>query len=243
MELHVAFLPQEIEAPERRAVVVIDVLRATTSLVTMLERGCDEVLIAPGLDAARRYREAHPDVLLAGERGGRQPEGFDFGNSPVALSQAALAGRRVVLATTNGTRAVHAVRRSPVVFVGCLRNRRAAARAVAQEAVGRGWDVTLVCAGREARFSLEDAYTAGAIAEVLLGGGGGPARFRPTDAALAARTLYTTCPDAESLFRTTRAGQNVIEIGLGEDLGYCAARDRSDLVPRVGDRVTLLDDA
>ncbi len=241
MELHVAFLSEEIGPPGRRAVVFIDVLRATTSLLVLLERGCAEVLIAPSVEAARRYRSAHASVLAAGEQGGRAPEGFDFGNSPVAFAKGDLAGRRVVLATTNGTRAMHVASDVPLALVGCLRNRSAAAREVVAAAAQAGLDITLVCAGREGRFSLDDAYTAGAIVDAALSDPAAVELLDLTDAALAARSLYQAFPDAEAMFRTTRAGRNLIKIGLVEDLPYCAEQDRSVLVPRVGDRVRLLD--
>lgn len=241
MELHVAFLPEEVGSPHRRAVVIIDALRATTTLLVLVERGCAEVLIAPTVDAARQYRSAHPGVLAAGEEGGTAPAGFDFGNSPVALARANLEGRRVVLATTNGTRAMHAARGASVSLMACLRNRSAAARAAVATACEQEVDITLACAGREGRFSLDDAYTAGAIVDAALADSAGGARLDLTDAAQAARVLYQAFPDAEAVFRTTRAGGNLIAIGLAEDIPYCADRDRSVLVPRVGDRVRLLD--
>ncbi len=222
--------------------VIIDVLRASTSLVVLIERGCREVLIAPSLDAARRYHEAHPDVLTAGEQGGRAPQGFDFGNSPVAFMRADLAGRRVVFATTNGTRAMHAARDSSRILVGCLRNRSAVAREAVRDAAGTGLDVSLVCAGREGRFSLDDAYTAGAMVDTILLDPQGRDRVSLTDAALAAHALYHGSPDTEALYRKTRAGQNVLEIGLEEDLRFSAEKDRSSVVPRLGDRVRLLEE-
>ncbi len=238
MEIHVAFLPGEAGALRGRAAVVIDVIRATTSVLAMLEGGCAEVLIAPTVEAARRYRDSHPDVLLAGEQGGRAPPGFDFGNSPVAFAQAALTGRRVVFATTNGTRAIHAAGEARSVLMGCLRNRTAAARAaLAAAETGRG--LSLVCSGREGRFSLDDAYTAGAIVDALIESGGSAA-LELTDAALAARRLYRDA-DSEALFRETRAGRHVIEIGLGDDLLYCAKIDQSTMVPRLGERVRVVE--
>src|SRR5438309_9674416 len=105
--LHVAPLPEEAGALRGRIAVVIEVIRATTSVLTMLERGCAEVLIAPTIEAARRYREAQADVVLAGEQDGRAPAGFEFGNSPVAFGGAALAGRLVVFGRTEGSRADH----------------------------------------------------------------------------------------------------------------------------------------
>ena len=221
--------------------VIIDVLRASTSLVVLIERGCREVLIAPTLDAARRYHEAHPDVLTAGEQGGRAPVGFDFGNSPVAFMRADLAGRRVVFATTNGTRAMHAARDSSRILVGCLRNRSAVAREAVRDAAGLGLDISLICAGREGRFSLDDAYTAGALVDAILSDPQGRDGVSLTDAALAARALYHGFPDTEALYRKTRAGQNVLDIGLEEDLRFSAEKDRSSVVPRIGDRVRLLE--
>lgn len=234
-----AFVPEESGARERRVVVVVDVLRATTSLLVLVERGVSEVVIAPSVSAARQYRGLHPGVLAAGEERGQAPEGFDFGNSPVAFARADLSGRRVVLATTNGTRALLAVKEAPVLLAGCLRNASAVARAARAEAVGTGRDVTIVCAGREGRFSLDDAYTAGAIVDAMRRHGGEGLVL--TDGAVAAQTLYQSLPDALAVFRTSRAGRQLVEIGLEEDLPFCASRDCSDLVPRVGDRVHLLE--
>lgn len=265
MELHVAFLPQESGDVRRRVAVVVDVLRATTSILTLLERGCAEVLIAPTVDAARRYAEtaggaaaaaapsassrsggrrsrtATGGVRTAGEQGGLAPEGFEFGNSPAAFARADVTGSRIVMATTNGTRAFHAVREAPVVLAGCLRNRRAAARAAVDAAIQGGLDVIIVCAGREGRFSLDDAYTAGAITDAFVDCLADRIPCRPTDAVLAAGTLYRSWPDAATLFHLTAAGRNVLAIGLAEDLRYCAVSDCSELVPQVGAGVSLLD--
>jgi 2-phosphosulfolactate phosphatase len=241
VELHVAFLPEEIGAPDHRVAVVIDVLRATTSVLVLVERGCEEVCIAPSIDAARRYRSAHVGVLAAGEQGGRAPAGFDLGNSPVAFAQSDVAGRRVVLATTNGTRALHLVRAAPVCLLGCLRNRSATARAAVSAAYRQELDVAIICAGREGRFSLDDAYTAGAIVDAAIAGSSGADHLGLTDAALAARALYCAHPDAGDVFRAARAGRHLIEIGLAEDIPYCAEPDRSSIVPRVGERIRLLD--
>ncbi len=239
MDLHVAFLPEEAGALQGRIVVVIDVIRATTSMLTMLERGCAEVQIAPTVEAARRYRDTHPGVLLAGEQGGRAPEGFDFGNSPAAFAQAALTGRHVVFATTNGTRAIHAAGDATAVLMGCLRNRTATARAALTEATGAGRGLSLVCSGRERRFSLDDAYTAGAIVDALVNLSDSTA-LELTDAAQAARRLFRSEADSAALFRETRAGRHVIEIGLGDDLLYCAKIDQSTMVPRLGERVRVV---
>jgi 2-phosphosulfolactate phosphatase len=122
------------------------------------------------------------------------------------------------------------------VLMGCLRNRAAVTRA-ALDAGRRGEGMCVVCAGREGRFSLDDAYTAGAIVAAM-------ATLDPglclTDGAAAAQRLYQTAGDTLALFRQTRAGRNVIDIGLAEDLEYCAQVDLSSCVPRLGDRVQMM---
>lgn len=244
MEVHVAFLPEEAGDVRRRVAVVVDVLRATTSILTLLEGGCAEVVVAPSVDAARCYAAegagAQP-VRTAGEQGGLAPEGFEFGNSPAAFARARVEGSRFVMATTNGTRALHAVRGAAAVFAGCLRNRTAAARTAADAALRSGLDLMVVCAGREGRFSLDDAYAAGGIADAIAAHLAGRTPYAATDAVLAARALYQAWPDPLDVFRQTAGGRNVLAIGLEEDLRYCAERDCSELVPRVGAGLTLLE--
>ena len=236
VELHTAFLPEEAGPLDGRVAVVIDVLRATTSLLVLIERGCAEVVVTPSVEAARQYGQLHADVLTAGERDGLAPPGFDFGNSPVAFSQAALAGRRMVFATTNGTRAVCAANDAHQVLIGCLRNCVAVARA----AKSAGRDMTLLCAGREGRFSLDDAYTAGAIVDAMTSGSRGRGTLDLSDGSLAARALYQSGANPLAVLRNSLAGRRIVEIGLPEDLTYCAERDRSAVVPKVGDRIRVL---
>ncbi|HXX39758.1 MAG TPA: 2-phosphosulfolactate phosphatase [bacterium] len=240
MEVHVTFLPEEAGDCHRRAVAVIDVVRTTTSLLVMVERGCEEVLIASSVEAARRYRGGDPGILLAGEQDGRTPEGFDFGNSPAAFAATNLAGERVVFATTNGTRALHLVRSGAVTLIACLRNRVAVAKTLRGEARALGLDVTVVCAGREGRFGLDDAYTAGSIVDAMCAISGSDADGF-TDAALAARALFRAYPDAKALLRVGRTEQHVIRLDLADDLRVCAELDQSTVVPRMGERVRLLE--
>ncbi|MGH2349218.1 MAG: 2-phosphosulfolactate phosphatase, partial [bacterium] len=108
MQLHVALVPPLVP-PARQVCVVVDVIRASTTLVTLLDRGAGEVLIAAHVEAARQYAARHPGTVLAGEELGLAPRGFQFGNSPVELSHAEVTGKTVVFVTTNGTAAIHAV--------------------------------------------------------------------------------------------------------------------------------------
>jgi 2-phosphosulfolactate phosphatase len=110
--------------------IVIDVVRATTTLAVMFDRGCARVLVAGDIPEARAFvASASSSLLLAGESGGLRPPGFDFGNSPVELAGAELAGREVVFCTTNGTRALRACAGARAIMAGSLRNAEAVCRA------------------------------------------------------------------------------------------------------------------
>ncbi len=235
MQLNVAFLPSLVVRPQ--VCIVVDVIRASTSLVTLVERGAGPIFIAADVEAARRHVRAGVNAALAGEEGGLAPPGFDFGNSPVELSIAELRGKAVVFVTTNGTTAIRAVRGARAVFVGALRNGAAASREAAEFARRQEADLTIVCAGRAGAFGLDDAYCAGYLVDRVVQGG----TPELTDAAEAALRLYRGEPDPVALFRRTAAGRNVIDLGLSVDLDYCAARDASAVVPLLGREIRMLE--
>jgi 2-phosphosulfolactate phosphatase len=211
--------------------LVVDVLRATTTLVTMVERGCGPIHLAPSTAAARAA--AVPDrPLLIGEEGGLAPAGFDYGNSPVALSTAPLAGRAAVFATTNGAPAVHAAAAAAVVLLACLRNAAAAARAAWEALPGEG-AIVIICAGRAENpggFGVDDLYTAGVLVQRLAALGD----VTLADGAEAARLIAAGEPEPLRVLRRCAAGQHLLRLGLGEDLIFAAAVDRSVAVPRLG---------
>lgn len=236
MKLHVAFLPSLV-LPGSHVCVVVDVIRASTSLITLAERGADRILIAAHPDAARGYAASHTGVVLAGEEFGLAPRGFDYGNSPVELARADVAGKTVAFVTTNGTTAIHAVESLGPVLIGALRNAAAVSGEAAGIARDRDAGITIVCAGREGAFGIDDAYTAGCLIELIEQETDG----EMTDAAMAALRLYRSERDTESLFRLSAAGRNVISLGLSDDVTYCAQRDESKTVPTLGRELRLLD--
>jgi 2-phosphosulfolactate phosphatase len=140
--------------------VVVDVIRATTTAGVYLKEGARALVLAPSLEAARLLRA--PGEVLAGEVGGLRPPGFDLGNSPREAK--GVAGRVVVMATTNGTKAAHAARSAAHLLLGSLQN----ATATARLAAALGEEVALVCAGKEGQVALDDLYAAGVIARGLL---------------------------------------------------------------------------
>ncbi len=205
-----------------RRVAVIDVLRATTVILTALERGASRVLTVAGLEEARLLRAGLPGALLAGERGGFAPEGFDYGNSPVELSGADLAGRIVVLTTTNGTLAVQRAEPAASIVAACLRN----AAAVAGNLASSEGPVALLCAGTEGAFTIEDFYCAGLIARGLASRG-----YALSDLAWSA-ALLAQRPVAEVVNeRTCSHVRTLIRRGLRADIPYCIECDASTTVP------------
>ncbi len=235
MLIDVALTPSLLSGSESAVCVVVDVLRASTACVSMFDRGVASIAVAPTPENARQIRSARlPQALLCGEVGGLPPPGFDYGNSPLEFSRLHLTGKQAILATSNGTRALHAVAGSPAVFVGCLRNRQAVAAAAFAAAQSAASNVLIVCAGNSygATFSLDDALTAGAIVEAVRDGctaSGLDADL--TDAALTATLLQAAYPRAEQAFSLTSHGRSLLALGFGDDLRFCSELDQTASVP------------
>lgn len=237
MEIDVALLPALLERPEGSVCVVVDALRATSSIAVILAGGAREIAVAPSIGEARALKAGQlPDALLCGEERALPPEGFDHGNSPVEFARLDLAGRRVILATSNGTRALALCAGAPAVFAGSLLNRAAVARAAAAEATARGVDLAFVCAGARygQAFSVEDAGVCGALVEQVVKMDDGPlGGLRLTDGATAAYRIWRSCPAPRALMGESRHGQALAALGLETDLDLCAVTDRYDVAPRL----------
>lgn len=232
LQLDVAFLPGEVLAPQRTASIVVDVVRASTSIVTLFDRGCPAIHVARTLDAGREFARTRR-LLLCGEEGGARPEGFDYGNSPTEFAAERFDQRATVLCTTNGTVALHAVAPSPAVFVGCLANAGAVVAAAVAAAQTAG-ALTIVCAGSNRHVALDDVWTAGRLvarASDLLG-----AEAVLTDAATIALTLTGAMPDGPVALRASRSARALVNLGLERDVAYAALEDRSTVVPRLVSR-------
>ncbi len=197
--------------------VVIDVLRATTTITQALAGGFERVLCVADRD--RALAMAGPGRILAGEERCVPPPGFDLGNSPAGVETAS--GTELVLATSNGTPAiVAAAGLSERTLLGSLANLDAVVAAL------RGVeDVLLVCAGTNGRLAIEDVYVAGRIAARL--------DHERTDAAEMAVLLAAAAPPAGELFRASTNGRLLVEVGLEADIDWCTRESFLDLVPRV----------
>ncbi len=230
MKLRVCFTPAEVRAGELEdaAAIVIDVVRATSCLVEALANGAAAVRPAVSVEEARSAREG--DALLCGERGGLRIAGFDLGNSPREFDAGRVAGRRLVMTTTNGTRALAAAKGARRIIVGAFMNLEAVARAVSGER-----SVVIVCAGKKGRFALDDTLCAGEIVRRIVDGGARGATL--AEDARAAADLARLHGVSAAVLAGTAAGRALVEVGLGDDLELCAAVDRHKIVPMMRDEI------
>jgi 2-phosphosulfolactate phosphatase len=244
--LNVHQLPQHVGEHELTGstVVVIDLLRASTTICQALASGASEVVpfleVEETLAAAAEFDR--DQIVLGGERGGNRIDGFDLGNSPSEYTPDAVAGRSVFLTTTNGTRALQHARSARRVIVGAIVNLSAVATSLRGE--GR---IDILCAGTDGQATGEDILAAGALVHQLCERAG--AEWQAGDNADAARQawekLIATAQEtgrmpSEQLaieLRETQGGRNLLEIGHGADLVDCAQIDRFNMVPEFDVRI------
>jgi 2-phosphosulfolactate phosphatase len=231
LKLDVALIPAQAGEWRERVCIVVDVLRASSTIVTLLERSVTQVIPARSLTQARRIARGR-DYVLVGERDGIAPPDFDYGNSPSRLAHADLAGKTVVLATTNGSVVLNRLENAPRVFVGCFLNARACCRAAVEEAARGELGVGIVCAGRYDEFALDDAVCAGYLVRETRGLIKA-FDIQPVlnDAALAVSQLYGSYASIEAAFLQSRSGKRVVDIGDAEDNHFCGEIDVSQKVP------------
>jgi 2-phosphosulfolactate phosphatase len=272
MIVEVAPLPSALLEVERKVAIVVDALRASSTIVAMFEAGAQAVIVAASADEALRLASLDRErYLICGEVNGMPPAGFDRGNSPSDIATLDLAGQDVILSTSNGTRALRAVVEAPLTLVGTGRNASALASAALAAAERASADLVVVCAGDELGtiFSLEDFYFAGLLVDRIANQrpfiwpvdesnprSGDPGCWVLDESARAAQRLYRSYlgPDgsvesdaaapALAMFDEARNGRTLPRIGYGADLVYCAAIDRSAVVPRLvrrDDRFVLVD--
>ena len=216
------------------AAVVIDVLRATTTIAWSLQNGAEAIQAFADLGELEAAAAAWPvdRCLRAGERGGKRVEGYDLGNSPLAVTPELVTGKRIFISTTNGTRSLQAVRPVPLLLTACLPNRTAVARRLVEAGAERVW---IVGSGWEGDYSLEDSLAAGAVASAATELAVAPhvgVRFG-NDEMLAALALWQQWHhDTETCLRAASHGQRLIGIGNHDaDFACCAAVDSLTIVP------------
>jgi len=220
--------------------VVIDVIRATSTMVEALAAGARAIYPTVSSEEAIRLATSlgREDTLLCGERKGLKIPGFELGNSPGEFTRDSVAGRQLVMSTTNGTRAFGAARDAERAIAASLLNLSAVIRSLAGSE-----QVTIICAGKDGRFALDDAVCAGLIVQGLVGDGPDGGATDPVhldDASRMVLALASAFTADVDFLRGTAAGAALVEVGLGEDLVHCATRDRHALVPEMRDRMIRL---
>jgi 2-phosphosulfolactate phosphatase len=210
-----------------KCAVVVDVLRATSTVVTALGYGASYVVPRADVDAAFAARaeleRRGEGPVLGGERGGRKVPGFDLGNSPLEYGPERVSGRPLVLCTSNGTAALERCREASRLFAAAFLNAAATAAAVARGAEG----VVLCCAGKEGAPALEDVCCAGLLASLLLRS----YAFERDDAtALALSCWKERAGDVRRLLENCSHGRYLRGLGFEDDLEFCGRVDAFDVV-------------
>jgi len=223
-------------------VVVIDVLRSTTTIVHALEAGAREVIPCEEVEEARQIAGCLPsgEAILGGERGGLQIEGFDLGNSPAEYSPDRVGGKTIVFTSTNGTRAMARARQARRILIGAFVN----ATAVARRLLGQE-QIHLLCAGTRGQIGQDDMLLAGLLVE-RLSRQGGLAYQQNAEAITARQSWLHSFPLPRALgteplepqrlaeeLRKSPGGQNLLALGLGDDILAAAQLDRFGSVPEL----------
>ncbi|MEB3101455.1 2-phosphosulfolactate phosphatase [Ferviditalea candida] len=215
-----------------KTVIVIDVLRATSTIVTALAAGCAGIIPVETVIQAKNLREE--GELLGGERYCKKITGFDLGNSPLEYRDHGLQGEKIIMTTTNGTRAMQKVQKASHVLLGSLLNARSCAR-VAWELKR---DVVLVCAGTQDQFSLEDGLCAGCIVDCIYSF----AEEQPevNDFGLAMRHAYLHAgTDMQNAILSCANGKKLCRLGFEEDVLFCCNFNQFDVVPVLQDHILV----
>ncbi len=233
MKLFVYHTPEQTptnDVPD--CAIAVDVLRATTTMATVLASGGEAVQVFSDLEQLIQASDSWPTEkrLRAGERGGAKVAGFDMGNSPLDCTPERVQGRRLFISTTNGTRALQRVQDAPSVLAAAFINRSSVVKYVLTQQPETVW---IVGSGWEGSFSLEDTACAGAIAHSILEQINLPLEeLAGNDEVIAAIALYTQWQDQLlELFHQASHGKRLLRLNCQEDLKYCAQLDILDVLP------------
>jgi 2-phosphosulfolactate phosphatase len=218
---------------EEYIVVIIDIFRATSSICYGIENGAEAIIPVSQVEECSAYREKGLDYLLAAERDGKVVDGFDFGNSPFSYTAEKVAGKTVVLTTTNGTHALHLSRSAKKIVIGSFLNLTALSNWLKTQQE----NILLVCAGWKNNFNLEDTLFAGAVIEQLK-----TTSFELDDAAIAANDLFQLGKDdINHYLKKTSHGERMKKLGIEKDIEFCLQVDIATAIPVLqGERLVRL---
>lgn len=233
MQVDVVLTPSELSEINLagRSAAVIDVLRASTTMVSALDAGCKDIIPCSSVEEATRLAETlgRENIILCGERDGNKINGFDLGNSPSEFTESAVRTKTLLMATTNGTTVISKTRSAANLAIASFLN----ARAVADYLIGLNSDINLICSGKLGRFSLEDILCAGFLTGIV---SSKCPQAVLTDASKMAMALHKK--ESKSLLKALKQSQHgsyLISLGYIEDIKYAAQLDITETVPVLKD--------
>jgi 2-phosphosulfolactate phosphatase len=214
-------------------VVIVDIFRATSSICYGIENGATAIIPVSQVEECAAYAEKGLDYLLAAERDGKVVDGFDFGNSPFSYTKDKVAGKTIVLTTTNGTHALHLSRGAKKIVIGSFLN----LTSLCNWLKAQNDNILLVCAGWKNNFNLEDTLFAGAVVDQLQG-----LNYKPDDAAIAANDLYQIGKyDINGYLKKTSHSERLKKLGIEKDIEFCLHVDLTTAIPVLdGERLVRL---
>ncbi len=233
MKLFIYHAPEETPTQEMpECAIAVDVLRATTTMATVLAHGGEAVQFFSDLDKLVEVSEKFPadKRLRAGERGGAKVANFDLGNSPLDCKREVVEGKRLFISTTNGTRALQRIQDAQTVITGAFVNLTSVVEYLAKKKPETVW---MVGSGWQGSYSLEDTACAGAIAHHLLE----KTKLSIDDVAgndevVAAMALYSQWKDdLLQMFKYASHGKRLLGLDCNDDLKYCSQIDTLDVLP------------
>lgn len=207
-----------------KTVVVVDVLRATSVIITAISNGCTEVLPVLTTEEAFEIKENNCKCLLGGERNAVKIQGFDLSNSPLDYTTGKVGGKTLVLTTSNGTRAIQGSIAARNLLIGAIIN----GQAVGDRILELGNDVVIVNAGTKGKFSIDDFICSGFIIDCILEKNNDVAL---TDIAKTAHYIYKQNRSITDFIKNAEHYERIIELELKDDLDYCCRKNIISVVP------------
>lgn len=208
---------------ENYVVVIIDIFRATSSICYGIENGAEAIIPVAEVEECLAYQQKNPEYLLAAERNGEVVAGFNFGNSPFSYTADKVAGKTIVLTTTNGTQALYLSRKAKQIAIGSFLN----LTSLCNWLKTTNENILLVCAGWKYNFNLEDTLFAGAVVEQLKTGS-----YQLDDPAIAANDLFQLGKhDVDGYLKKTSHGERLKQLGIEKDIAFCLHTDTTTAIP------------
>jgi 2-phosphosulfolactate phosphatase len=240
-QLDIVLLPEELKNKEISdcLVVVIDVLRASSTITTALNSGADRIIPVYNPELARARANDFPadKVLLCGERNGEKLAGFDLGNSPLEYNNSLVGRKIILLTTTNGVRTIELAKRAKNIIIGCFLN----CQAVAEYCLTYPGKVVLVCSGDRGKVSLEDTVCAGKI-KSLCSKQSAKNDYQSDDSLLSSIIYSKFGSNLITMMEKSVWGKHLIEMGYKEDIIFCAQQGISQIVPILKDNSIVIND-